>query len=170
MALYDILHFPDPRLHIKAQPVEKIDDSIKKLVEDMYETMYHAKGVGLAATQIGVNWRIFTMDASETRDQPMCVINPEILSQEGVWNESEGCLSVPEIYDKVPRAARVHMRGIDLDGNPIELRAENLMAHIIQHEVDHLNGILFINHLSRLKFERVKKKVEKEKRRTENPS
>lgn len=165
MALYDILHFPDPRLHIKAQPVEKIDDSIKKLVADMYETMYHAKGVGLAATQIGVDLRIFTLDASDTRDQPMCVINPEIVSQEGVWDESEGCLSVPGIYDKVPRASRVHLRGIDLDGNPIDLHAENFMAHIIQHEVDHLNGVLFINHLSRLKFERVKKKAEKEKRR-----
>ena len=170
MALYEVLHFPDPRLHIKAERVEKIDDSIKKLIKDMIETMYHEKGIGLAATQIGVNLQIFTMDASETRDQPVCVINPEIIEKSGVWAESEGCLSVPGIYDTVSRASRVHLRGMNEEGKLFELHAEDLVAHIIQHEVDHLNGILFINHLSRLKFERVKKKVEKEKRRTENPS
>jgi peptide deformylase len=164
MALLEILHYPDPRLHIKAKLVQQIDASIRALIDDMYETMYHANGVGLAATQVGINWRIFTMDVSEARDQKMCVINPEILHKDGVRLEGEGCLSVPGAYDTVERAATVRLRGMNLEGEIFELDADGLMAHCIQHEVDHLNGVLFINHLSRLKQERIRKKIEKMKR------
>lgn len=165
MALLEILQFPDPRLRIKADAVTTITDDVRRLVDDMYETMYHAKGVGLAATQVGINLRIFTMDVSDTRDQRMCIINPEILSSEGERFEDEGCLSVTGAYEKVKRAEKVRMRAMDLDGKKIELDADGLMAHCIQHEVDHLNGMLFIDHLSKLKFERVKKKLNKMKER-----
>lgn len=166
MAVLEILRFPDPRLRIKAKPVLEIDDSIRQLVEDMFETMYATNGVGLAATQIGVDKRIFTMDVSETRDQKYCIINPEIVSREGTQWEMEGCLSVGgNAYDKVERAAKVVLKAIDLDGKPMELQAEELMAACIQHETDHLNGILFIDHLSRLKQDRIRKKIEKIQRR-----
>lgn len=164
MALLEILQFPDPRLRVKAQPVSKINHEIRKMIDDMYETMYHAQGVGLAATQVGIYLRFFTMDVSETRDQPICVFNPEILSKEGSRFEGEGCLSVPGAYDKVKRAAKVCMRGMDVDGKTFEWDADGLMAHCIQHEVDHLNGMLFIDHLSRLKQERIRKKIEKTQR------
>jgi peptide deformylase len=165
MALLEILKYPDPRLRIKAQPVVTVDDELRRQVEDMYETMYHAQGVGLAATQVNIHYRLFTMDTSETRDQRLCVVNPEIISQEGLQYEGEGCLSVGGgAYDKVERAMKVHMRATDLDGKPIELQAEGLMAVCIQHEIDHLNGVLFIDHLSRLKQDRIRKKIEKDSR------
>src|SRR3990167_5755229 len=164
MAMLDILQYPDPRLRTKAKPVTKVDDDLRRIVDDMYETMYHAKGVGLAATQVGINWRIFTMDASEERDQPMCVINPDSLSKEGKRSEGEGCLSVQGAYDTLDRAAKVRLRGMDIDGKLFELEADDLMAHCIQHEVDHLNGLLFINHLSKLKQDRIRAKILKAQR------
>jgi len=165
MAILEILKYPDPRLRIKAQPVTKIDDALRRIVADMYETMYDAQGVGLAATQVDIHQQIFTMDISESRDQPFCVLNPEITDKEGVQFDAEGCLSVGAgVYDKVQRALKVRLRGMDLSGKIIELAAEGLMATCIQHEIDHLNGILFIDHLSRLKQDRIRKKIEKSKK------
>lgn len=165
MAILEILKYPDPRLRTKAKPVTKVDAELRRQVDDMYETMYESKGVGLAATQVNIHLQLFTMDVSETRDQRICVINPEIISAEGIQYEAEGCLSVTDAYDNVERALKVRLRGTDLDGKPIEFDAENLMAVCIQHEIDHLNGILFIDHLSRLKQERIRKKTEKAQRR-----
>lgn len=165
MAILEILQFPDPRLRTKAAPVTKVDDALRKQIDDMYETMYDAKGVGLAATQVNIHLQVFTMDTSRTSDAPVVVLNPEIIHREGVQYESEGCLSVAEAYDKVERALKVRMRGVDLHFKPIELEAEGLMAVCIQHELDHLNGILFIDHLSRLKQDRIRKKIEKINRR-----
>jgi len=162
MALLEILKYPDPRLRIKAQPVTKIDDDLRRIVDDMYETMYASRGVGLAATQVNIHHQLFTMDVSETHDQRICVLNPEIVSKQGIQYEAEGCLSVGGgAYDKVERALTVRLKGMDLDGNAFELDAEGLMAVCIQHEVDHLNGVLFIDHLSRLKQERIRRKMEK---------
>lgn len=143
----------------------KVDEALRRQVDDMYETMYHERGIGLAATQVNIHYRLFTMDLSETRDQPQCVVNPEIIHMEGKQYEGEGCLSVMEAYDKIERAMIVHMRGTDLDGNPIEVKGEGLLAACIQHELDHLNGILFIDHLSRLKQNRIRDKIEKINRR-----
>lgn len=164
MAILEILQFPDPRLRIKAKPITNVDDTLRRQVEDMYETMYDANGVGLAGTQVDIHQQIFTMDASETRDKPQVVLNPEIVHREGVQYEAEGCLSVAGAYDKVKRALKVRMTGMDLDGKPIEIEAENLLAVVIQHELDHLNGILFIDHLSKLKQNRIRKKIEKHNR------
>lgn len=161
MAVLPILQFPDPRLRIKAAPVTEVDDALRAEVEDMYETMYAAKGVGLAATQVDIHKRVFVMDISENRDQRECILNPEIIHREGVQHESEGCLSVEGAWDKVERAAKVILRGQTLEMQPIEVEAEGLMAVCFQHELDHLDGILFIDHLSRLKQERIRKKIEK---------
>lgn len=161
MALLEVLYFPDPRLRKKAAPITVFDADLRRLVEDMYETMYENNGVGLAGTQVNVHKQIFTLDVSEKRDEPQCVINPEILSREGTIPDGEGCLSVPGSYDRVNRALKVRMRGVDLEGKPFEWEAEGLLAHVIQHETDHLDGKLFIDHLSRLKQERIRKKVEK---------
>lgn len=162
MAVLEILQYPDPRLRTVAQPVTNVDDALRRQVDDMYETMYAAQGVGLAATQVNIHLRLFTMDTSENRDQAICVVNPEIIHKEGTQYEGEGCLSVGGgAYDKVERALKVKMRGTDLDGKPIEIEAEGLMAVCIQHELDHLNGILFIDHLSRLKQQRIKDKIKK---------
>ena len=165
MALLELVHFPDPCLRVKTKLITDITENVRRIVTDMYETMYANNGVGLAATQVGLDRRIFVMDVSETRDQPMCVINAEILSREGSRREGEGCLSVQGVYDVVERANKIRFRGMDLEGKIFEWDAENLMAHCVQHEVDHLDGILFIDHLSRLKQERVRKKIEKSKRR-----
>lgn len=165
MALLEILKFPDPRLHIVAKPVEQIDAKIKKIVEDMYETMYEHQGVGLAATQVNIHLRIFTMDTSENHDQPVCVINPEIISQEGMQYDYHGCLSVGGgISDKLERAAKLRLRGMDLKGKTFEWDLDGLAAICVQHEIDHLNGKLFIQHLSRMKQERIRKKLEKQNR------
>lgn len=165
MAILPILQFPDPRLRIKAAPVTKVDAALRKQVEDMYETMYDARGIGLAATQVDIHLQIFTMDLSRDSNEPQCVLNPEIIHREGMQYEAEGCLSVQETYDKIERAFKVKMRGVDLDFKPIEIEAEGLLASCIQHELDHLNGVLFIDHLSRLKQERVRKKIDKIQRR-----
>lgn len=162
MAVLEILKYPDPRLRIKAQPVTTVDDALMRIVDDMYETMYDAKGVGLAATQVNIHQQIFTMDVSENQDKRVCILNPEIIHREGTQYEAEGCLSVGGgAFDKVERALKVRMRGLDLEMKPIELEAEGLMAVCIQHEIDHLNGVLFIDHLSRLKQQRIRKKIEK---------
>lgn len=165
MAILEILRYPDPRLRVKAQPIVDIDDELRRIAEDMRETMYANNGVGLAATQVGIHKQIFLMDVSETRDQLFYVINPEIISKDGAQSDMEGCLSVGGAFDRVERAAKVSMRGLDLNGKPFELNATELMAACIQHETDHLNGVLFIDHLSRLKQERIRKKIEKYQRR-----
>lgn len=165
MALLEILKYPDPRLRIKALPVLKVDNELRSIIDDMYETMYDAKGVGLAGTQVNIHQQIFTMDVSEEGNTRVCVFNPEIIHKEGIQYEGEGCLSVGgNAFDKVERALKIKMRGLDIDFKPIEIEAEGLMAVCIQHEVDHLNGILFIDHLSRLKQERIRKKIEKTSR------
>lgn len=165
MALLEILKYPDPRLRIKAQPVLKVDAELRRMVDDMYETMYHAKGVGLAGTQVNIHQRLFTMDVSEEQNDRRCILNPEIIHQEGIQYEAEGCLSVGGgAFDKVERALKVKLRGVDLDFKPIEIDAEGLMAICFQHEIDHLNGVLFIDHLSRLKQERIRKKIQKDNR------
>lgn len=164
MALLPILQYPDPRLRIKAAPITRIDDELKRQIDDMYETMYDSKGVGLAATQVNIHQRLFVMDVSADKTHPITVLNPEIISMEGETYESEGCLSVVEAFDKVKRAHKVRLRGMDLSGNTFELDTQDLMAVCVQHEIDHLNGILFIDHLSRLKQDRIKKKINKSAR------
>jgi peptide deformylase len=166
MALLEILKYPDPRLRTVAQPVTTIDDALRRIVDDMYETMYDKQGLGLAATQVNIHQRVFTMDLSETRDKPVCVINPEILSTEGIQYDYHGCLSVGGgVSDKIERVAKLRLRGMDLNGNLFELDMEELAAICVQHEIDHLNGKLFIDHLSKLKLDRIRKKLEKAKRR-----
>ncbi|MGE5625306.1 MAG: peptide deformylase [Bacillota bacterium] len=164
MALLTILHFPDPRLRIKAEPVKAVTDAHRRLMADMLETMYAAPGIGLAATQVGVNERIIVLDVSEDGDRPQCFVNPEILSQEGTEVMQEGCLSVPGVYEEVERAERIRFRGLDRDGKPVEFDADGLLAVCIQHEIDHLNGKLFVDYLSDLKRQRIRKRIEKEER------
>lgn len=161
MAVLEILKYPDARLRIKAQPITEVTATLRQQVEDMYETMYASQGVGLAATQVNIHQRLFVMDISEEHDQRICVVNPEIVHAEGEQYEGEGCLSVTGAFDKVKRYEQVKLRGTDLEGKVIELEAVGLMAVCIQHEIDHLNGVLFIDHLSRLKQERIRKKIDK---------
>ena len=165
MALLPILVYPDPKLHTVARPVEAVDDKIRTLVNDMFDTMYEANGVGLAATQVDVHQRVVVMDVSETRDQRVVLINPEIewLSEERQVRE-EGCLSVPGIYDGVERATQVRVRALDENGNSRVIEADGLMAVCIQHEIDHLNGKVFEEYLSPLKRNRIKTKLLKAKR------
>ncbi len=162
MALLDVLHFPDPRLRKKALPVETLDDSIKALANDMLETMYKEEGIGLAATQVNVQKRVVVIDLSELRNEPMYLINPEIISFEGVEQMQEGCLSVPDYYELVERAEKVHLRYLNLAGETMEINADGLLAVCIQHEIDHLDGKLFIDYLSPLKRQRLRKKLEKQ--------
>jgi peptide deformylase len=164
MAILDILHFPDPRLRNKAKPVAVVDDSIRRLVDDMFETMYQAPGIGLAATQVNVAKQVIVIDLSEEKNQPLCLINPEILEKDGEEQMEEGCLSVPGIYEPVNRAARVRVRALDRSGEPFELETDDLLAVCIQHEMDHLDGKLFVDYLSSLKRQRIRKKLEKESR------
>lgn len=165
MTLLAVLQFPDPKLRNKALPVEKVDDEIRQIVDDMFETMYEQSGVGLAAIQADIRKQIIAIDVSEDRSQPLCVINPEIIHREGIQYEYEGCLSLPGVFDKVERAAKIRLRALDRDGKQYEIDAEGLLAICIQHEMDHLEGILFVDHLSSLKRERVRKKLEKIRRR-----
>lgn len=162
MAKLPILEFPDDRLRTRAQPVETVDDEVRQLVDDMLETMYDANGIGLAATQVDVHRRVIVMDVSDDRARPLVLINPEY-TPIGDAREpmSEGCLSIPEYYAEVPRALKVHLKALDRDGTPYELEADGLLAHCIQHECDHLEGVLFVDYLSPLKRERVRKKMEK---------
>ena len=166
MAALDILRYPDPRLYKKAEPVAEVDESVRALVRDLAETMYAAPGVGLAATQVDVHKRVVVIDASESRDQLLVLINPEIVSREGVQLCEEGCLSVPGIYEAVERAERVTVRALGVDGKPFTLTAEKLLAVCIQHELDHLEGKVFVDYLSRLKQQRIKARLQKQLRKT----
>jgi len=164
MAILDILQFPDPRLRERARPVDTVDEGIRTLVDDMLETMYAAPGIGLAATQVNVHRRVLVIDISEDKSEPRVFINPEILEREGVEEMDEGCLSVPGIYERVQRAERIRVRALDRDGQPFELEADGLLAVCIQHEIDHLDGKLFVDYLSQLKRQRIRKKLEKQQR------
>ena len=164
MAILDILHYPDKRLRKVAKPVAKVDDRIKKLVTDMFETMYEAPGIGLAATQVNVHKQVIVIDVSADKDQPLCLINPEILSEEGVEKSDEGCLSVPEIYEAVERAEKVMIKAMNENGEEYTLQADELLSVCIQHEMDHLKGKLFVDYLSPLKRQRVKKRLLKQQR------
>lgn len=166
MAILNILHYPDPRLHTVASPVECIDDSIRALVRDMSETMYAAPGVGLAATQVNVHKQVIVMDISEHRDHLRVLINPLILASSGAEEREEGCLSVPGIYETVQRPEFVTVRAQNLDGETQTLEADGLLAVCIQHEIDHLNGRVFIEYLSKLKQTRIRNKLKKQQRET----
>jgi peptide deformylase len=162
--LREILQYPDPLLRRKAQPVDTVTDEIRTLVDDMAETMYHAPGIGLAATQVGVVKRVVVVDLSEARNQLQVFINPEIYASDGEQIMEEGCLSVPGIFESVTRAGHLRVRALDRDGQPFELEASGLLATCIQHEIDHLDGKVFVDHLSRLKQQRIRKKLEKHQR------
>jgi peptide deformylase len=165
MARLPILEYPDPRLRTRAEPVTKVDDEIRRFVADLFETMYAAPGIGLAATQVNVHKRILVLDVATEGKQPLCLINPEIINAEGQTRAEEGCLSVPEFYDFVDRAARIKIKALDENGITFELDAEGLLAVCIQHEMDHLEGKLFVDYLSELKRERLKKKAKKKAKR-----
>jgi peptide deformylase len=166
MALLPVLHFPDPRLRTVAEPVAEVDDTIRQLIDDLFETMYEAPGIGLAATQVDVHQRVLVIDTSENRDDPRAFINPEIIQRDGIETMEEGCLSVPGIYEKVERADRVRVRTLDRDGQSREEDLEGLTAVCLQHEMDHLEGKLFVDYLSELKRNRIRKKLEKHARQT----
>ena len=171
MALREIIKLPDPRLRLVSEPVGKVSDEIRALVADMFETMYAAPGIGLAAIQVGIPQRVVTLDLAKKDDpkNPQVVINPEIVWISDELNVyEEGCLSIPELYEEVERPALVKVRYTDLDGQAHEVEANGLLATCLQHEIDHLNGILFIDHLSRLKRERIIKKFTKAAKRTED--
>jgi peptide deformylase len=174
MALLPIIRYPDARLHTVAKPVREVDARIRRLVDDMLETMYEAQGVGLAATQVDVHERVIVIDTSEAHDDPRVLINPELIeNSEEMSFADEGCLSVPTIYDKVPRHARIKVRALGRDGAPCEFEAEGLLAICVQHEMDHLLGKVFVEYLSPLKRERIKMKMLKkmrEERRATSPA
>ncbi len=165
MSLLTILEYPDPRLRTEAAPVESVDDEVRRLVDDMLETMYAAPGIGLAATQVDVHQRVLVLDISDTKDEPRCFINPEILERNGVTVGDEGCLSVPGITDSVERSEQIRVRALDRNGESFEINAEGLLAICIQHEIDHLDGKLFVDYLSQLKRQRIKKKAVKARKR-----
>lgn len=164
MAILNILHFPDDRLRTKAKPVAEVTDKHRTLINNMLETMYDAPGIGLAATQINVHERILVIDISEEKNQPIVLINPEILEKDGDQEFDEGCLSVPGIYETVHRAEKILVKALNKDGDPIEMNAEGLLAVCIQHEIDHLDGKLFVDYLSQLKKQRIRKKLEKQQK------
>lgn len=164
MAILDILYYPDKRLRTVAKPVEKVDDSIRKLVDDMFETMYVAPGIGLAATQIDVHQQVIVIDVSEEKNQPLCLINPQIIAEEGTETCDEGCLSVPDIYETVERSEKVTVKALDQNGDEYTLQADEILAVCIQHEMDHLKGKLFVDYLSPLKVQRIKKRLLKSQR------
>lgn len=164
MAKLKILEFPDPRLRTKAAPVEVVDDNLRALIDDMFETMYAAPGIGLAATQVDVHRRLLVADVSADQSEPQVLINPEILEKDGVIVSDEGCLSVPGYYEEVERAEHIRVRFLDRQGDPQEMEAEGLLAVCIQHEMDHLLGKLFVDYLSEAKRQRIRKKLLKERR------
>ena len=171
MSLMTILEFPDPRLRKVAAPVAVVDDSIREILDNMIETMYDAEGIGLAATQVNVHKRMLVMDISEDHAEPMIFINPEItvLDPEPMGYE-EGCLSVPGYYEMVTRPRKVLIKALDRNGDPFEIEAESILAVCIQHEIDHLDGKLFVDYLSALKRQRIKSKLEKEHRQQKSPT
>ncbi|MEE9412909.1 MAG: peptide deformylase [Methylococcales bacterium] len=164
MAILQILEYPDRRLRKKAVVVDCVDDSIRRTVEDLFETMYDAPGVGLAATQVNIHKRILVIDVSDEKDSPLCLINPEILETEGLAESEEGCLSVPGVFEMVERPEKVTIRALGKDGQPFEMAADDLLATCIQHEIDHLDGKVFVDYLSTFKQQRIKKKLEKQQR------
>ena len=164
MAIRTILEFPDPRLRTRAQPVARFDADLHRVVDDMLETMYAAPGIGLAATQVDVHQRLIVIDVSADRSDPLVLINPEILVREGEIATEEGCLSVPGYFDEVKRASRIRVRAQDREGNVFERDCEDILAVCVQHEMDHIDGRLFVDYLSSLKRERVRKRLEKERK------
>lgn len=164
MAIMTILEFPDPRLRKKAIPLEQVDDALMGLIDDMFETMYAAPGIGLAATQVDVHRRVLVADVSSDRSAPHVLINPEILEKDGVTVTEEGCLSVPGYFEEVERAEHIRARYLDRDGNRQEREFEGLLAVCIQHEIDHLDGKLFVDYLSEAKRQRIRKRLTKERR------
>ena len=164
MARLPIIEFPDPRLRTVARPVKEVDTRIRQLIDDMFETMYEAPGIGLAATQVDVHERLLVLDVSEDKSYPMVFINPEIVESEGSQVYQEGCLSVPGIYADVKRAERIVVKALDRDGQPFQVSADGLLAVCIQHEMDHLAGKVFVDYLSPLKRELVRKKLAKQRR------
>ncbi len=169
MAILDILHFPDPRLRLTCKPVESVDEGIRRLVDDMLETMYAAPGIGLAAIQVNVHKRVIVVDVSEDKSDPLCLINPEVIHSDGIEEMQEGCLSVPGFYETVRRAESIRVKAMDRMGEVIEFDADGLLAVCIQHEIDHLDGKLFVDYLSSLKRQRIRKKLEKLQRSNEPP-
>jgi len=167
MAKLKILEFPDPRLRTKATPVEAVDDALRALIADMFETMYAAPGIGLAATQVDVHKRLLITDVTPDKSEPHVLINPEILEKDGVLVSDEGCLSVPGYYEEVERAEHIRVRFLDKHGDTREMEAEGLLAVCIQHEMDHLEGKLFVDYLSEAKRQRIRKKLVKERRQQE---
>ena len=170
MALLPILEFPDPRLRTRAAPVAPArvtEPAFQQLLDDMFETMYAAPGIGLAASQVDVHQRFMVIDVTEEKDRPLVFVNPEILSRAGEQVYQEGCLSVPGIFADVTRASEIHVRAIGRDGQPFELHIDGLLAVCIQHEMDHLNGVLFVDYLSPLKREMVRKKLAKQRKLTD---
>jgi len=164
MAKLKILEFPDPRLRTKAAPVEVVDDALRTLIGDMFETMYGAPGIGLAATQVDVHKRLLVADVSSDKSEPHVLINPEITEKDGVTVTDEGCLSVPGYYESVERAEHIRVKFLDRNGDAVEMEAQGLLAVCIQHEMDHLDGKLFVDYLSEAKRQRIRKKLEKERR------
>ena len=169
MALLPILRYPDPRLHQRAATVDRVDDGIRKLIKDMAESMYAAPGIGLAATQVDVHLRVIVIDVAETRDQLLVLVNPELIAASGEADYEEGCLSVPGVYEKVRRAERITVRALDADGNAYTREADGVLAVCIQHEMDHLEGKVFVERLSRLKQGRILSRLKKQVRRTAEP-
>ena len=164
MAKLKILEFPDPRLRKKAAHVENVDDELRTLIDDMFETMYEAPGIGLAATQVDVHRRLLVADVSPDKSEPHVLINPEIIEKDGVTQSDEGCLSVPGYYEAVRRAEHIRVRFLDREGEQQEMEADGLLAICIQHEMDHLDGKLFVDYLSEAKRQRLRKKLEKDRR------
>ena len=165
MAILDILEFPDPRLRTVAKPVENVDEQLRQLIDDMFETMYAAPGIGLAATQVNVHKRLLVLDVSQDKDNPLVFINPDIQIIEGEQDFDEGCLSVPGFYETVTRAERIRVNALDRDGKPFDIECDGLLSVCIQHEVDHLEGKLFVDYLSSLKRTRIKNKLVKQHRK-----
>jgi peptide deformylase len=168
LSILAILEFPDDRLRKKAVAVKTVDDKIKKLVDDMLDTMYESHGVGLAATQVNVHQRVIVIDVSDEKDEPLFLINPEIIEKDGIKEGEEGCLSVPGFFEKVNRAERVKVRALNRDGQSYEFEATDLLAICVQHELDHLDGKLFVDYISPLKRQRIKKKLEKNHKMEKN--
>ena len=166
MAILEILHYPDPRLRNEAKPVTEVDAEIQQLVKDMFETMYDAPGIGLASIQVNVPKRVIVVDVSEDQDQPLCFINPEVVETEGEETMDEGCLSVPGFYETVQRAEKIRVKALNEKGETFEMDADGLLAVCIQHEIDHLDGKLFVDYISPLKRNRIRKKLEKDAKQT----
>ena len=164
MAVRTILEFPDPRLRTRAQPVTRFDAALGTLIDDLFETMYAAPGIGLAATQVDVHQRVIVIDLSKEHNAPLTLVNPEILAREGEASTEEGCLSVPGIFDEVKRAAKIRLRAHDRNGERFERDFDDILAVCIQHEIDHLDGKLFVDYLSDLKRQRIRKKLDKERK------